>query len=253
MPTHFNDSQCQVLQPSPKQPTTFNSTIQKHSKTTNHSTSKNASTGIWCIDDHRWSIISIVWLDHSQGAALLELPPGLHLTAFRRCFTARRDEMVQTCFQTPSRLMTMRAEGRICRMSSTAWASRLTLESWRWSGSSSSPPRESMPRAKQSIAKLGMSPGNKGVIGCPICPIKVWIRSNRSQRPLNSAQGETKMPGYAAESNLFVLRLRRKWALHQGPVCQTCLHSKVFARINCWVYHGLSIPGCKPVFVRCLV
>lgn len=81
MPTHFNDSQCQVLQPSPKQPTTFNSTIQKHSKTTNHSTSKNASTGIWCIDDHRWSI---VWLDHSQGAALLELPPGLHLTAFRR-------------------------------------------------------------------------------------------------------------------------------------------------------------------------
>ena len=31
--------------------------------------------------DHRWSI---VWIDHSQGAALLELPPGLHLTAFRR-------------------------------------------------------------------------------------------------------------------------------------------------------------------------
>ena len=75
--------------------------------------------------------------------------------------TARRDEMVQTCFQTPSRLMTMRAEGR---MSSTAaWASRLTLESWRWIGSSSSPPRESMPRAKQSIAKLGMSQGHTGV------------------------------------------------------------------------------------------
>ena len=139
MPTHFNDSQCQVLQPSPKQPTTFNSTIQKHSKTTNHSTSKNASTGIWCIDDHRWSI---VWIDHSQGAALLELPPGLHLTAFRRWNSETVDDN----------------EG--WQNVLDAWASRLTLESWRWIGSSSSPPRDAKGQAKYS--KVGYESGTYG-------------------------------------------------------------------------------------------
>ena len=37
-------TQCQVLQPFPKQTNTLNS-IEKHAKTTNHSTSKHASTG----------------------------------------------------------------------------------------------------------------------------------------------------------------------------------------------------------------